>query len=72
MFIKYGVLDQFAEADKDLRKSGFAFDDAVNALVEKKWSKRFNWIQEYDVSQLNNPGNSLRFVELTSLRSNKI
>lgn len=47
---KYGILDQYAEADEYLARANLGFDDAVNVLVERKWSKKYNWIQEYDVS----------------------
>jgi salicylate hydroxylase len=50
--IKYGVLDKFAEADADLKKANLGFDEAVNILVEKKWSQKNDWITEYNVSHL--------------------
>ncbi|KAF8854899.1 hypothetical protein BDZ45DRAFT_706354 [Acephala macrosclerotiorum] len=48
----YGVLDKFGEADQYLKNASLGFDEAVNIQVEKKWSKKYNWIQEYDVSQI--------------------
>ncbi|TVY51379.1 Salicylate hydroxylase [Lachnellula cervina] len=45
----YGVLDEFVQTDAELRQSNLGFDDAVNVLVEKKWSKKFDWISAYDV-----------------------
>ncbi|TVY93395.1 Salicylate hydroxylase [Lachnellula willkommii] len=45
----YGVLDEFGKTDAKLRQSNLGFDDVVNVLVEKKWSKKFEWISAYDV-----------------------
>jgi predicted nucleic acid-binding protein len=47
--VKYGVLDEFAEADVYLQSLNLDFDDAVNALVARKWGKKHNWITQYDV-----------------------
>ncbi|TVY20503.1 Salicylate hydroxylase [Lachnellula arida] len=45
----YGVLDEFGKTDAELRQSNLGFDDVVNVLVEKKWSKKFEWISAYDI-----------------------
>jgi hypothetical protein len=47
--VKYGILDEFAEDDVYLKNLNLDFDDAVNALVERKWGKKHNWITQYDV-----------------------
>ena len=47
--VKYGVLDEFAKADVYLKSLNLDFDDVVNALVERKWGKKHNWITQYDV-----------------------
>jgi hypothetical protein len=49
-YLKYGVLDQFAEADLYLKKANFDFDTSVNVLLERKWRKKNDWITDYDVS----------------------
>ncbi len=50
-YSKYGILDQYTEVDEYLARANLGFDNAVNVLVEKKWSQKYNWIQEYDVSK---------------------
>jgi hypothetical protein len=47
--VKYGVLDEFAKADVYLKSLNLDFDEAVNALVERKWGKENSWITKYDV-----------------------
>jgi hypothetical protein len=49
LLLKYGILDQFADVDAYVAASNFGFDEAVQAVVDGKWSTKYNWIAEYDV-----------------------
>ncbi|RDL35181.1 Uncharacterized protein BP5553_07112 [Venustampulla echinocandica] len=48
----YRILDQFADADAHISASNFGFDDTVQATVDSKWSKKYNWIAEYDIQKV--------------------